>query len=219
LLSRISEPVTIVRQGPQGETRTRVSGSIQTDKAIFPIDTDIEEGDRIEKSLPNGKTKTYRATRVTYNNPRGTPQHMHHVSVQIEPFATRQVTATRRVELSGLHPDISAAAGALFVDGHYSRAVFAAFQAIEHAVQQKTSLSESGVSLMHRAFNAKSPLIDVARRGGRNAADEREGFQFLFAGAMTGLRNPRGHGQDLPDTDQEALEYLALASALMRRIQ
>jgi uncharacterized protein (TIGR02391 family) len=89
---------------------------------------------------------------------------------------------------------------------------------VEHVVQEKTGLTEAGVQLMHRAFNAVNPMIDVARHDGRNAEDERKGFQFLFAGAIAGLRNPRAHGEELPDTEQEALEYLALASALMRRL-
>jgi uncharacterized protein (TIGR02391 family) len=71
---------------------------------------------------------------------------------------------------------------------------------------------------MRRAFNPQSPIIDVARHDGRNAQDEREGFRFLFVGAMAGLRNPRAHGADLPDSEVEAIEYLALASALLRRI-
>jgi hypothetical protein len=35
---------------------------------------------------------------------------------------------------------------------------------------------------------------------------------------MAGLRNPRAHGANLPDSEEEAIEYLALASALLRRI-
>jgi hypothetical protein len=35
---------------------------------------------------------------------------------------------------------------------------------------------------------------------------------------MQAIRNPRGHGEDLPDTADEAVEYLALASALIRRV-
>lgn len=107
---------------------------------------------------------------------------------------------------------------ALFANGHYSRAVFEAFRAVEHAVQEATGLTESGVPLMHRVFNPQQPMIDVARHTGRNADDERKGFQFLFAGAIAGLRNPRAHGEELADTRDEALECLALASLLLRRL-
>lgn len=48
--------------------------------------------------------------------------------------------------------------------------------------------------------------------------DEQKGFKFLFAGAATGIRNPRGHEVDIGDTPDEALDYLALASILLRRL-
>ena len=44
------------------------------------------------------------------------------------------------------------------------------------------------------------------------------GFKFIFAGAATGIRNPRGHEVDIGDTPDEALDYLALASLLLRRL-
>ncbi|GAA1519730.1 hypothetical protein GCM10009677_61290 [Sphaerisporangium rubeum] len=217
-LGQISEPLTRIRQGANGEEQADVYGSVQEDKALFGIETDIEEGDLIQKPLPTGKIKTYRVAKVTYHNPPGMPSHIHHVEARIEPMNARPPVSSRRVELPGLHPKISDAAGALFVDGHFSKAVLAAFQAVEHEVQQKTQLNDSGVSLMHKAFNQANPHINVARHTGRNAQDEQEGFRFLFAGAMGGLRNPRAHGVDLPDSEQEALEYLAFASALMRRL-
>lgn len=43
-----------------------------------------------------------------------------------------------------------------------------------------------------RIFNEQQPVLDIARYDGRNAQDEREGFKFLFSGAMLALRNPRG---------------------------
>jgi uncharacterized protein (TIGR02391 family) len=142
---------------------------------------------------------------------------MAHIQASIESVARKPATAPRRVDITGMHPAISAASGALFTDQHYSRAVFAAFQAVEHRVQQDSGLQESGVPLMNHAFGS-NPKIDIARHSGRNADDERMGFRFLFSGAMQAIRNPRGHGVDLPDTAEEALEYLALASLFMRRL-
>ena len=213
-LRNISEPVTIVRQTPTGEVRIPANGTIQSEKARFPIDVDLEEGDLIEQNLTTGKIKTYRATKVTHYNQ---PRHMAHIAAVIESVTTKPTIVARKVDIPGMHPSISAASGALFADQHYSRAVFAAFQAVEHRIQQATGSGESGVKLMMQTFGA-TPRIDVARHSGRNADDEREGFRFLFAGAMQALRNPRGHGVDLPDTVEEALEYHALASLFMRRL-
>ncbi|MEV4167924.1 TIGR02391 family protein [Nonomuraea sp. NPDC049709] len=214
----MSEKLTLIRHGANGEEQIEVYGAVQENKALFGIDADVEEGDLIEKPLPSGKTKRYKVVNVTYHNAPGVPAHAHHVTASIETVRTHAQVSRRRVELPGLHPKISDAAGALFADGHYSRAVLAAFQAVEHEVQQKAQLNDSGVSLMHKAFGSASPPINVARHTGRNAQDEQEGFRFLFVGAMGGLRNPRAHGVDLPDSEQEALEYLAFASALMRRL-
>lgn len=213
-LHDISEPVTIVRQTLEGEVRIAAKGAVQSKKAFFAIDVDLEEGDLIEQNLATGKTKTYRATQVTHYNQ---PRHMAHIQAMIESVTTKPAVTPRRVDIAGIHPSVAAASGALFHDQHYSRAVFAAFQAVEHRVQQDSGLQESGVPLMNHAFGT-NPRIDIARHSGRNADDERMGFRFLFSGAMQAIRNPRGHGVDLPDTAEEALEYLALASLFMRRL-
>lgn len=44
------------------------------------------------------------------------------------------------------------------------------------------------------------------------------GFKFIFSGAASGIRNPRGHEVDVGDTPDEALDYLALASLLLQRL-
>ncbi|MBC8990889.1 TIGR02391 family protein [Micromonospora chalcea] len=217
--ARYQETVTIVRQRDGKQTRESAAALMQSDSATFPVETDLEEGDLIEKPLPTGKTKIYRVTHVTYHTQAALPAYAKRVTAAIEPAATQLAPAVlQRVEISGLHPTVSRAAGALFANGHYSRAVFEAFRAVEHAVQEATGLTESGVPLMHRVFNPQQPMIDVARHTGRNADDERKGFQFLFAGAIAGLRNPRARGEELADTRDEALECLALASLLLRRL-
>ncbi|WP_412518125.1 TIGR02391 family protein [Actinomadura madurae] len=191
---------------------------MQQGKIILGIDEDVEEGDLIEKTLPNGKKQAFRVLEAIYHNPAGFPDYMYHIEARVESAKVKPPVAPRQVAISGLHPKVSAAAGALFADGHFSKAVQAAFQAVEHEVQVRTGLSDSGAPLMNKVFSPKAPLIDVARLPGRNGEDEREGFHRLFAGAMLGVRNPRSHGGPVPDTAEEALEYLALASALMRRL-
>ncbi|HEX5618042.1 MAG TPA: TIGR02391 family protein, partial [Solirubrobacteraceae bacterium] len=48
--------------------------------------------------------------------------------------------------------------------------------------------------------------------------DEQRGYKSIFAGASSGIRNPRGHEVDVGDTPDEALDYLALASLLLRKL-
>jgi uncharacterized protein (TIGR02391 family) len=216
-LRRIGGDVVLVRQGPEGERRTTVLASVQNRKAQFTIDTDVEEGDIIEQTLPNG-VRRYEITHVTFHA-QG-PQNMRHIVAEFKVAGAprRPVVVPRRIGLPGLHPSVSAAAGGLFEDGHASRAVFAAFQAVEHRVQELTGRSESGKGLMMTVFNEQQPALDVSRYDGRSGQDEREGFKFLFSGAILALRNPRGHGPEVADDPEEAMEYLALASLLMRRL-
>lgn len=44
-----------------------------------------------------------------------------------------------------------------------------------------------------------------------------QGYMQIFAGAMTGIRNPKAHGNLNPDSSK-ALHLIALASLLMHKI-
>jgi hypothetical protein len=144
-LQRIGGNVVLVRPGPDGERRSTILASVQNRKAHFTIDTDIEEGDVIEQTLANGTVRRYEITHVTFHA-QG-PQHMQHIVAEFKVAGAprRPVVVPRRMGLPGLHPLISAAAGGLLEDGHASRAVFAAFQAVEHRVQELTGRNDSGV--------------------------------------------------------------------------
>ena len=51
-----------------------------------------------------------------------------------------------------------------------------------------------------------------------NDTDEQVGFQFIFAGTMTGIRNPRGH-DNLVDPIDVCLDHLSVASVLFRKLE
>ncbi|MBI4044552.1 MAG: hypothetical protein HY392_02490, partial [Candidatus Diapherotrites archaeon] len=48
--------------------------------------------------------------------------------------------------------------------------------------------------------------------------DEQEGFQFLFMGAIVGIRNPKGHERIEQKDPNITIEYLAFASLLAKII-
>jgi len=104
--------------------------------------------------------------------------------------------------------------------GHFNSAVFEAFKAVEHRVQQLSASPHSGKPLMASVFNEKSPSLDISSDNVNDAqrADEQEGFKFLFMGAAQALRNPRAHGADVETAEQEAMEMLVMASLLMRAL-
>ncbi len=120
--------------------------------------------------------------------------------------------------LDHLHPEVLRVAGALFADGHLPEAVFAAFKAVEVRVRSQSGLSLSGRDLMAKAFGGPNPMIALATTTANLAADEQEGFRFVFMGAMQGIRNLGAH--DFPALDQRlAGDYLAFASLLFNRLE
>jgi uncharacterized protein (TIGR02391 family) len=124
----------------------------------------------------------------------------------------------RRLSLERLHPAVVAAASNLFADQQYDSAVTEALKSVEVRVRDLTSLTISGAALMQEAFKPKQPRLDVGVETGRSGNDEREGYFYLFRGAMVGIRNPKSHELSHGDDPDEALEVLALASLLHRRL-
>jgi len=49
--------------------------------------------------------------------------------------------------------------------------------------------------------------------------DEQLGFKFLFAGGMSGIRNPRGHEYDVKDDIDTCISHLVFGSMLLRKLE
>ena len=111
------------------------------------------------------------------------------------------------------------ASGSLFRDGHYARAVEEAFKCLNNAVREKSGLtSQDGAGLMRSAFSANNPVLHLNGFQTRSERDEQQGYMDIYAGAMTGIRNPRAHDHQLVDAPEAALEMIALANHLMRKL-
>ncbi len=117
-----------------------------------------------------------------------------------------------------IHPGLPSKVQRLFDDGHYAEATFEAMKYLEKCVRQASGLKEAGQSLMMKAFGLPSPRIALNGLATRSETDEQEGFKFLFAGAIMGIRNPRGH-DSVSDSPQDCLDHLALASFLLRKLR
>ena len=118
-----------------------------------------------------------------------------------------------------IHPDIVAVSRKLFDDGHYSQATFEAFKYLEKQVQSASGLKDSGQKLMLSAFDEAKPRIKLNSLQTVSERDEQGGYRFMFAGATSAIRNPRGHDVNLPDTIDLCLDHLSIASVLLRRLQ
>lgn len=107
----------------------------------------------------------------------------------------------------------------LFDDGHYSQATFEAFKFIDKEIQRISGLPESGFKLMMQVFAESSPVIQLTPNSIMSEKDEQKGYQFIFAGSILAIRNPRGHEYALKDSPDICLDHLALASLLLRRLE
>ena len=108
---------------------------------------------------------------------------------------------------------------ALFVDGYYARAVEESFKCLNNAVKDKSgSTDRDGAPLMRAVFSLNAPILKLNPLQSPSERDEQQGYMDLFAGAMTGIRNPRAHEHSLVDAGEVALELLTLANHLMRKL-
>jgi len=117
-----------------------------------------------------------------------------------------------------VHPEISKVSKRLFDDGHYSQATFEAFKYIDKEVHRLSHLSESGYKLMMQAFNDSTPKIKLTNLVTTSEIDEQSGYKYIFAGAITAIRNPRGHEYLFRETPDQCLDHLSLASLLKRKL-
>ena len=109
-----------------------------------------------------------------------------------------------------LHPAIADATGGRFRSNHHADAVEAAVKALNNLVRLKAGVDDiDGMPLMQSVFGGKDPVLKFNEFADQNDRDEQQGFMFMFAGAVAGLRNPRAH-RLMEDEPQRALEFIAL---------
>lgn len=108
----------------------------------------------------------------------------------------------------------------LFVDGHHARAVEEAYKFLNNLVKKRSGLnSADGAGLMRQAFSANSPVLKLNAGTNRSEQDEQTGYMDIFAGCITGIRNPRVHEHEWEDSEQRALQLLSMANHLVERVR
>lgn len=132
---------------------------------------------------------------------------------------SRELLSQHPFDKKDVHHKLPPIVRRLFDDGHYAQATFEAFKFIDKIVQKLAKTHESGFKCMMQAFSETSPLIALTPNRTPSEKDEQKGFQFLFAGSMLAIRNPRGHEFGMKDSPDACLDHLALASLLLRRIE
>lgn len=122
-------------------------------------------------------------------------------------------------EERSVHPGFPKVVRSLFDNGHYSQSTFEGFKFIDKEVQRHSGSTEAGFKLMMNVFPEASPVIKLTPLRTPSEKDEQKGFQFLFAGSVMAIRNPRGHEVAVSDSLDQCLDHLALASLLLRRLE
>jgi len=141
------------------------------------------------------------------------------VEPPVRPVGVPDSDGLHPFETRNIHPDLPKKVRRLFDDGHWEQSVFEAFKYIEAEVKRISGLrGKTGYALMMEAFSENQPKIKLNPLGTDSEIDEQRGFKSIFAGAAAGIRNPRGHEVDIGDSLDDALDYLALASILLRRL-
>lgn len=120
-----------------------------------------------------------------------------------------------------LHPSIMRVAEPRFRPETYADSVQASMTEVNARVRRhlKTQGREEldGSRGMFQAFSLDAPVIRVADTSTVSGKDQQEGYMYLFAGAMKGIRNPKAHDNVTID-EGRATHFLWLASLLMHKL-
>ncbi|HKZ41600.1 MAG TPA: TIGR02391 family protein, partial [Candidatus Hodarchaeales archaeon] len=90
-------------------------------------------------------------------------------------------------------------------------------RAVKEIVLARTDNEYDGADLMNRAFSPANPVVRLADLSTLSGQDEQKGYMLLFAGTMTGIRNPKAHA-NLTIERGRAVHLLFLASLLMFKL-
>lgn len=127
-------------------------------------------------------------------------------------------TQTHPFDERNIHTAISAVSLKLFDDGHYSQATFEAFKYLDIRVKTLSGINDSGFKLMMAALSEANPKVKLTLLTTQSEIDEQMGYKHIFAGAMSAIRNPRGHDINIDPLDR-CLDHLSIASVLLRRLE
>ena len=120
-----------------------------------------------------------------------------------------------------VHPEVAVLARPRFEAGFFGDAVEASYKEVNDAVKRIVKDVDGreldGSGLMTAAFSVQNPLIRLTALETDTDRSIQQGYMQIMAGAMTGIRNPKAHGNLNPD-GTKALHLICLASLLMHKI-
>lgn len=119
------------------------------------------------------------------------------------------------------HPLIKEISQKKLNDGHYADAVESAFKEINSRVKKLyidiRGEEKDGADLMRKTFSPNDPALKFEDISSRSGKDVQQGYMDIFAGAMTGIRNPKAH-ENMVISKEDAVKRIVFASLLMDKI-
>jgi len=178
-----------------------------------------EEGIPVYKFLTESELKRLRELQKTRKTSQRKPVTVQQKEKNEKPKMNEiPITPNKLYDLLKFHPRIVRASRSLFRTKHYPEAILNAFKCIEILTKKKSGIKGIGANLMHMVFNEKKPIIKLNQMQQDFEIDEQMGFRFIYAGSMTGIRNPKAHAEVPQKDPYRTLEYLSLASLLAKRL-
>lgn len=144
---------------------------------------------------------------------------------QIESVTVANHSSNHPIEVDSfwgiIHEQIVLVAKPRYESGHYADSVEASFKAVNKRVKDHyraaTGKELDGQGLMTQAFSLNNPIIILDDLNTQSGKDIQQGYMQIFAGSMTGIRNPKAH--DNISIDQTRTKHLLhLASLLMYKL-
>ena len=126
-----------------------------------------------------------------------------------------------------LHSKVKSVSAGLFADIHYKEAIQASLVEVIRRVKEVAGYPKNnagqdldGDKLMNMVFgcDGKQPLIKLNELGDSLDRAEQRGFMNLFKG-IVGVRNKKAHLNFIQHNPYMTMEYLTLASLLMRLLE
>jgi len=120
-----------------------------------------------------------------------------------------------------IHHTIIETSNKRFEDGQFADSVEAALKAVNTRVKDctksRTGKELDGAKLMNFAFSLDNPVISLDDLSTLTGRDVQVGYMQIFAGAITGIRNPKAH-ENMVINESQAIHRLFLASLLMSKL-
>jgi uncharacterized protein (TIGR02391 family) len=140
----------------------------------------------------------------------------------------KRVANTEIFDRYDLHPEIKRVAFNQFQDGYYKEAIQNAFVEVIDTVKRKTNNPKKtqngrtydldGEDLMQHVFGADNGAVPTIKLNELNTSldrAEQRGLMYIYKG-IVGIRDRKAHLNDPQNDPVKTIEYLSLASLLMR---